>query len=144
MKIMFINGVNLNLLGTREVSVYGSSSLADINSRISRFAETRGFHADFFQSNIEGEIVNKIHNCSGEYDAIVINPGAFTHYSIAIRDAIAAVDIPCVEVHISNIYGREEFRRHSVTASVCVGQISGFGEDSYILAAESVILKLKG
>lgn len=141
---MFINGANLNLLGVRETSVYGMKSLDDVNLRISQYAASRGFSAEFFQSNVEGEIIDKIHSCSGKYDAAVINPGAFTHYSIAIRDAISAVDIPFVEVHISNIYGREEFRRHSVTAPVCAGQISGFGEDSYILAAESVILRLGG
>lgn len=140
-RVLFINGVNLNLLGVREPSVYGSRTLESINRKITQFAASRSVKVDFFQSNIEGEIVNEIHKALGVYNAIVINPGAFTHYSIAIRDAISAVGLCCVEVHISNIYKREEFRHHSVIAPVCCGQISGFGEDSYILALESIMLK---
>ncbi|NLC69396.1 MAG: type II 3-dehydroquinate dehydratase [Clostridiaceae bacterium] len=133
-KILFINGPNLNLLGEREKGIYGSSTLEDINMLVCREAEKLDILVEFMQSNHEGDIIDKIHEARGRYHAIVINPGAFTHYSIAIRDAIKAVELPVIEVHLSNIYAREEFRSKSVIAPVCIGQISGFGVDSYVLA----------
>jgi 3-dehydroquinate dehydratase-2 len=133
-KVLFINGPNLNLLGNRESDVYGSETLESINNRISAKAKEMNMEVTFFQSNHEGEIIDRIQDSPGLYDCIVINPGAFTHYSIAIRDAIKAVNVPVIEVHISNIYSREEFRSKSITAPVCRGQISGFGTDVYILA----------
>lgn len=139
MKILVINGVNLNMLGLREPEIYGGETLADLEKEISEFANGIGVEVDFFQSNFEGEVVEKIHAAMGEYDGVVINPGAFTHYSYAIHDAIKSVNVPFVEVHISNIYGREEFRHKSVTAAACTGQISGFGFKGYELA----ILALK-
>ncbi len=139
MKILVINGVNLNMLGLREPEIYGGETLGDLENKISEFANGIGVEVDFFQSNFEGEIVEKIHSAMGAYDGAVINPGAFTHYSYAIHDAIKSVNVPFVEVHISNIYGREEFRHKSVTAAACVGQISGFGFKGYELA----ILALK-
>ena len=139
MKILVINGVNLNMLGLREPEIYGGETLQDLENKVSQFANGIGVEVDFFQSNFEGEVVEKIHSAMGEYDGAVINPGAFTHYSYAIHDAIKSVNVPFVEVHISNIYGREEFRHKSVTAAACVGQISGFGFNGYELA----ILALK-
>jgi len=133
-KVLVINGPNLNLLGIREKNIYGSVSLDDINENVRKEAERLNMEVDFFQSNHEGEIIDKIHEAREKYNAIIINPGAYTHYSFAIRDAIKAVELPVIEVHISNIYGREEFRSKSVTAEVCAGQISGFGPDSYIIA----------
>jgi 3-dehydroquinate dehydratase-2 len=133
-KVLFINGPNLNLLGKRENDVYGNETLQSINERIAAKAKDLGIEAAFFQSNSEGGIIDMIHKSPGLYDCIVLNPGAYTHYSIAIRDAIKAVDVPVIEVHITNIYSREEFRTRSVTAPVCRGQISGFGTDVYLLA----------
>ena len=139
MKILVINGVNLNMLGLREPEIYGGETLQNLENKVSQFANGIGVEVDFFQSNFEGEVVEKIHSAMGEYDGAVINPGAFTHYSYAIHDAIKSVNVPFVEVHISNIHGREEFRHKSVTAAACVGQISGFGFKGYELA----ILALK-
>ena len=139
MKILVINGVNLNMLGLREPEIYGGETLQDLENKVSQFANGIGVEVDFFQSNFEGEVVEKIHSAMGVYDGAVINPGAFTHYSYAIHDAIKSVNVPFVEVHISNIHGREEFRHKSVTAAACVGQISGFGFKGYELA----ILALK-
>lgn len=134
MKITIINGPNLNLLGTREPSVYGSETLSDIENMIKAEAEKYTCETDFFQSNHEGEIIDRLHQCRCDgTDAVVINAGAFTHYSYAIRDAISSIEIPCVEVHMSNIHAREEFRHTSVIAPVCKGQICGFGSMSYIL-----------
>lgn len=133
-KVLFINGPNLNLLGKRENEVYGNETLQSINERIEAKAKDMGIETTFFQSNSEGEIIDRIHKSPGLYDCIILNPGAYTHYSIAIRDAIKAVDVPVIEVHISNIYSREEFRTKSVTAPVCRGLISGFGADVYLLA----------
>jgi 3-dehydroquinate dehydratase-2 len=130
-RLAIINGPNLNLLGDREVGIYGGATLDAINSSIEKAAGAAGASVGFFQSNIEGEIINHIHGVR-DFDGIVINPGAYTHTSIAIRDAISAVRIPTVEVHLSNIHSREEFRRHSMIAPVCVGQVSGFGPYSYI------------
>ena len=134
-----IHGVNLNFTGIREPSVYGSQTLDDINGIIRKHAEALGCGVTIFQSNIEGEIVNFLQQCYfDKVDGIVINPGAFTHYSFAIRDAIAGVSIPSVEVHISNIHKREEFRHTSVIAPVCAGQICGLGVDGYLLAMNAL------
>ncbi len=134
MKILVINGPNLNMLGKREPDVYGSLTLDAINKKISALANELGVEVVFFQSNHEGELVQKIQDAMGMFQALVINPGAYTHTSIALRDAIASTGIPAIETHISNIYRREEFRRHSYISGVAVGQISGFGADSYLLA----------
>ena len=133
-KILVIHGPNLNLLGTREPEVYGRLTLAEINDRIKRRAKKSGMEAETFQSNFEGAIVEAIQKAAGTYDYIILNAAAYTHYSIAIRDAIAAVAVPVIEVHLSNIYSREDFRSHSVLAPVVRGQISGFGAGSYIAA----------
>lgn len=138
-KLLVINGVNLNMTGIREPGVYGSETLDDINAYIKDSLKDYDCEVDFFQSNIEGEIVNKIHQSMGVYDGAVINPGAFTHYSIAIRDAISSVNVDFVEIHISNVYKREEFRHKSVTAPVCKGQIAGFGKMGYVLALKSFL-----
>ena len=137
-KVLVIHGPNLNLLGVREPGVYGQASLDQINSLIGETAKELKHTIEFFQSNIEGEIINRIHQALGQVQAIIINPGAYTHYSIAIRDAISAVAIPTVEVHISNVQAREEFRHHSVIAPVVVGTIAGFGIHSYVLALRAV------
>lgn len=134
MKILVIHGPNLNLLGKREPEIYGSCTLDDINTRLGELAAELGVEISCFQSNHEGELVQKIQDAMGVYQAIVINPGAYTHTSVALRDAIAASGIPTVETHISNIYKREDFRKHSFISGVAVGQISGFGPDSYLLA----------
>jgi 3-dehydroquinate dehydratase II len=134
MKILIINGPNLNLLGKREPDIYGSFTLDDINGRIAALASELGVDVSFFQSNHEGELVQRIQDAMGVFQAIVINPGAYTHTSVALRDAISSTGIPTVETHISNIYRREEFRKHSYISGVAVGQISGFGPDSYLLA----------
>ncbi len=133
-KILIINGPNLNLLGKREPDIYGSVTLDDVNDRIRALAADLGVVVAFYQSNHEGELVQKIQDAMGQYDALVINPGAYTHTSIALRDAIAATGIPTIETHLSNIYRREEFRQHSYVSGVAVGQIAGFGADSYLLA----------
>lgn len=138
--VIIINGPNLNMLGKREPEVYGHETLYDIENKITKKADELSLNVDFFQSNHEGVIIDKIHETIGKYDAIVINPGAFTHYSYAIRDAIKAVGVPTYEVHISNIHNREDFRTKSVTAAVCKGQICGFGSDGYILALFAVSL----
>jgi 3-dehydroquinate dehydratase-2 len=137
-KILIIHGPNLNLLGNRERSVYGDTTLETINGQAVRYGSSIGLEVETYQSNSEGDIINAIHAAPSQYAGVVINPGAFTHYSYAIRDAIAAVDIPFVEVHLSNIHKREEFRRTSVTAPVCAGQISGFGSASYMLGIEAL------
>lgn len=133
MKLLFINGVNLNLTGVREKGVYGAQTLDEINKDIT--AHFKNDECEFFQSNIDGEICTKIQ--TARCDGIVLNAGAFTHYSYAIRDAIAAVNTPVVEVHMSNVHAREEFRHKSVLSEVCKGVILGFGKNSYILAGES-------
>ena len=139
MKILFLNGPNLNLLGTREPDKYGTMTLKDIEYLIKQEAEKLNIETDFYQSNIEGEIVDKIQQAKGIYDGIVINPAAYTHTSVAIRDAILAVSIPTVEIHLSNIHTREEFRKTSLTAPVCIGQITGFGADSYKLGLIAIL-----
>lgn len=137
-KYLIINGVNLNMLGVREPGIYGKSTLADLETAVSKKAKTLGVEVDFFQSNFEGEIVEKIHSALGVYDGIIINPGAFTHYSYAIRDAFGSVKLPVIEVHISNIHKREEFRHTSVIVPECVGQICGLGMKGYELALEAL------
>ncbi|MCS7336771.1 MAG: type II 3-dehydroquinate dehydratase [Verrucomicrobiae bacterium] len=139
MKVLVLNGPNLNLLGRREPEVYGTATLAQIESDLRNRAAELGVEIDFKQSNSEADIVGWIQESVGRYDAIILNAAAFTHTSIAIRDAIVAANVPCVEVHLSNIYAREPFRHHSLIAPVCVGQISGFGPMSYILALEAVV-----
>lgn len=137
-KYLIINGVNLNMLGVREPGIYGSSTLADLEAMVTAKAQNLGAAVDFFQSNFEGEIVEKIHGALGVYDGIIINPGAFTHYSYAIRDALGSVKLPVIEVHISNIHKREEFRHTSVIVPECIGQICGLGFKGYILALEAL------
>lgn len=143
-RVAVISGPNLNLLGTREVEVYGALTLEDVEALVMQRAAELGVEIAFFQSNHEGAIVDRIQAAGGDDDAVVLNPGAYTHYSYAIRDAVAAVGVPCVEVHLSNITGREEFRERSVIAPVCSGQISGFGAHSYILGLEAVVAIMKG
>ena len=135
-KILVINGPNLKLLGKREPHIYGSDSFSKLESSIKNHANVIGITATCVCTNIEGEIIDHLHNAPNFFDGIILNAGAYSHYSIAIRDAIAAINIPVVEVHLSNIYKRENFRHHSVIADVCVGQITGFGKTSYILALE--------
>jgi len=134
MKIVVIQGPNLNMLGMREQNIYGPMKLEDIHAQMKAFADQNKIEIEFFQSNLEGEIVDRIQECMGDANGIIINPAAYTHTSIAIRDAIAAVQIPTLEVHLSNIYQREEFRHTSLTAPVCAGQISGMGPFGYHLA----------
>lgn len=142
-RILIIHGPNLNLLGIREKEVYGSMSIDELNNEIRRFAKEEGVDIEILQSNHEGELVDTIHGARGKFDAIVINPAAYTHTSIAIRDAIAAVGIPTIEVHLSNIYSREPFRHHSYIAEVAVGQVSGFGTDSYLLGIKGSLNHLE-
>ena len=139
MKILFLNGPNLNLLGLREPSVYGKDTLADIEAAVCNRAGQRNVVVEFRQSNVEGELVTWIQTARGNFDVIVINAAAYTHTSIALRDAIAAVGIPAIEIHLSNIHAREEFRQKSLIAPVCSGQIAGFGPQSYILGLEAAI-----
>lgn len=135
-KILIINGPNLNLLGTREPEIYGKFTLADIENTLKDFAKKMNVEIECYQSNHEGEIVDKIGNAKNNFDGIIINPAAYTHTSVAIRDAISSVQMPAVEVHISNIYSREQFRHNSFIAPVAVGQISGLGIKGYLLALE--------
>lgn len=139
MKILILHGPNLNLLGTREPDKYGDMTLDDINQEIKTLACELDVEVDFYQSNIEGELVDKVQEAKGEFDGIIINPAAYTHTSVALRDVFLAVDIPTVEVHISNIHAREEFRQKSYIAPVCIGQISGFKQDSYKLALSGLV-----
>jgi 3-dehydroquinate dehydratase-2 len=136
MKILVVNGPNINMLGIREKGIYGDLSYQKLIDTIESKAKELDFNIEFFQSNTEGEIINKIQSAYGVFDGIIINPAAYTHYSIAILDAIKAVSIPTIEVHLSNIHSREEFRHHSVTAPACIGQISGFGPYGYIMALD--------
>lgn len=139
LKILLINGANLNLLGTREPEKYGTKTLKDIEKEVVQQAKEFGVEVNTWQSNSEGEIVNKIQYAKGLYDGIIINAGGYTHTSVVIRDAIASTLIPTVEVHMTNIYAREEFRHISYLSGVCVGTIAGFGEKSYILALMGLI-----
>ena len=143
MKILVVNGPNLNLLGTREPDVYGGDTLADIGKAVSDAAASMGVELDTFQSNEEGVLVTKIGESAGVYDGLIINPAAYTHTSVALRDAIKACGVPCVEVHLSNTHAREEFRHKSLTAPVCVGQIMGFGGAGYVLALQGLVKKLQ-
>lgn len=133
-KILVLHGPNINLTGEREKGIYGNETYEQLNKEIKQCAESLGLECSIYQSNHEGKLIDKIHDARLGCDGIVINAGAYTHYSFAIRDAIAAVKIPCIEVHMSNIYGREEFRTKSVIAPVCTGHIAGFGKHSYFLA----------
>ena len=133
MRVLFLNGPNLNLLGQREPEKYGRTTLAEIEQMVREYAKTVSAQIDFRQSNVEGELVTWIQQAKGTVEAIVLNAGAYTHTSIAIRDAIAAVALPTIEIHLSNIHAREEFRHKSLIAAVCRGQISGFGAFSYVL-----------
>ena len=134
MKIVVIQGPNLNMLGVREQHIYGPMKLEEIHAQMKTFAEQNNVDIEFFQSNLEGEIVDKIQECLGDADGIIINPAAYSHTSIAIRDAIAAVELPTIEVHLSNIHAREDFRKKSLTAEVCAGVIAGVGPFGYHLA----------
>jgi 3-dehydroquinate dehydratase II len=138
-KILVIHGPNLNLLGSREVDVYGSVTIDAINASLEKAAKDKSVSIEIMQSNHEGDIVERIGSAKGKFDAILINPAAYTHTSVAIRDAISAVNIPTVEVHLSNIYAREEFRHTSLIAPVARGQVSGFGMASYLLGLEAAI-----
>lgn len=139
MKILVINGPNLDFLGIREKNIYGTETYEDLKNKIAAWTKELGFESEIFQSNIEGEIVNAIHRAYLEgFDGIIINPAAYTHYSIAILDALKAVNLPAIEVHLSNIYSREDFRHTSVTSPACIGQISGFGFMGYRLAMEAL------
>ncbi len=141
MRVLVLNGPNLNLLGEREPGIYGSTSLDALCSHLTSAAEAMGMTVCFAQSNHEGEIIDILHAARSECDGVILNAGAYTHYSIAIRDAISAIKIPVVEVHLSNIHAREEFRHTSVIAPVCIGQISGFGTDSYDLALTALAFR---
>ena len=139
MRILIINGVNLNMLGFREPDHYGTITLKELEKELHAYSFALGIDIETFQSNIEGEIVERIQQAREHFDGIVLNAGAFTHTSIAIRDAITTVDMPVVEVHMSNIYGREDFRQHSVIAPVCIGQIAGFKADSYQFGLKGLV-----
>ena len=143
MNILVVHGPNLNLLGRREQNVYGPETLADIESAVVALAKELQVTVEFFQSNHEGEIVSRLQEAEGHYDAIVINPAAFTHTSIAIRDALAAITVPAVEVHLSNIYAREEFRKESYISPVVKGVVSGFGKESYLLGLKGATAVVK-
>ena len=142
-KILVIHGPNLNLLGKREVDIYGTVTIGSINSDLRKAAKSKKVSLNIIQSNHEGEIVEAIGNAKAKYNGILINPAAYTHTSVAIRDAISAVDVPTVEVHLSNIYAREDFRRTSLIAPVAKGQVSGFGKESYLLGLEALIGLIK-
>lgn len=144
MSLLFINGPNLNLLGTREPGIYGAVTLEDIRSKVEGITKENAVTSDFFQSNAEHEIVDRIQKAqSDEVEFIVINPAAFTHTSVAIRDALAAVSIPFIEIHLSNPHAREPFRHHSYFSDLAKGIIAGFGEDSYLMACEMAIKLIK-
>ena len=142
-KILVIHGPNLNLLGKREPEIYGKITIKGINKKLEEAAKKKKVTLEIFQSNHEGEIVDKIGKAKNRYEALLINPAAYTHTSVAIRDAILAIGIPTVEVHLSNIYAREDFRRNSLIASVVKGQISGFGVDSYLYGLDAAIKLVK-
>jgi 3-dehydroquinate dehydratase II len=144
MKLLVINGPNINMLGAREPDIYGKQDYEALLTGLEAFAQQHGVAVDAYQSNVEGEIVDKIQSAAGVYDGIVINPAAYTHYSVAILDALKSVSVPAVEVHLSHIAGREEFRHKSVTAPGCIGQIAGFGFYGYELALLALIKRLNG
>jgi len=144
MRILVVNGPNLDLLGTREPDIYGDLTLDDIMTLARSRAEQLGAELEAFQSNEEGALVTCIGRASGQYDGLVVNPAAYTHTSVAIRDAIKASGLPCVEVHLTNTHAREEFRHRSLTAPVCLAQLMGFGAAGYVLAVEGLIAHLRG
>ena len=137
MKILFLNGPNLNLLGQREPEIYGKATLGDIEAKVRDRGQKLGAEIEFRQSNVEGELVSWIQQAKGKFDVIVLNAAAYTHTSIALRDAIVAAGVPTIEIHLSNVHAREEFRHKSLIAPVCAGQIVGFGAHSYVLAVEA-------
>jgi len=139
MKILVINGPNLGLLGTREPDVYGAETLEEIVGRLVALGRDLGAEVDSFQSNEEGELVTAIGECRGKYDGLLFNPAAYTHTSVALRDALAVAGLPCVEVHLSNVHARESFRHTSMTAGLCIAQVMGFGPTSYLLALRGLV-----
>ena len=143
-RILVLNGPNLNLLGTREVDVYGSATLDDILVALRAAAVEREVEISDVQSNAEGALIDALHEARTRADGVIFNPGAYTHYSIALRDAIASIDVPVVETHLSNVHARETFRHNSVVTGVCIGVIAGFGVDSYLLALDALVRHLRG
>ena len=141
-KVALINGPNLNLLGSRDASHYGTDSLETITESVKSYAKQAGYELFDLQSNIEGQLINAIHSAMSDCEGIIINAGGYSHTSIAIRDAVDTAEVPVVEVHLSNIYAREEFRHHSYLSAVCIGVISGFGRDSYRLALDAMLTHL--
>jgi 3-dehydroquinate dehydratase-2 len=137
--VLLLNGPNLNLLGTREPDVYGADTLAEIVTDLTAFGAAQDVEIEAFQSNVEGELINRLHEARGVVAGVVFNPGAFTHYSVALRDAISASELPVIETHLSNVHAREEFRHTSVLAAVCVGVVAGFGRDSYFVALDGLL-----
>lgn len=145
MKLLIINGPNLNRIGKREPDIYGHETLEDVEKELTRVAKENDVTLDFFQSNTEGFLIDRIHEAADDgTTGIIFNPGAFTHYSIALRDAVASIEVDVIEVHISNIHSRESFRQKSVIAPVCIGQLTGFGTDGYTLALQAFLLRRKG
>lgn len=144
-KLLILNGPNLNRIGKREPEIYGYETLEDVEAKLLALASEHNMQLTFLQSNIEGELINRIHEAADDGTAgIIFNPGAFTHYSIALRDAVASINVPVIEVHISNVHSRESFRQTSVIAPVCLGQLTGFGTDGYSLALQAFRLRRKG